>query len=350
MRVILLEAAQESIVGLGHGAENVNLAPAPRTVIRNVDVTLSGHNLSGIYALPVLASFRWAAVDGPSGLENRDFRLLEGGAMRSSFYRCVTVAYLVLTGVWSSQTRFIDCCRAEEQGRDKNLSALIEEVTTFHIGGGAFVQTQPYAGVDTKVYPAPVVAYEGERLYVRSAIVGYRLITGEGVSIGPQVEPRVQGYSADDSPFLSGMHDRHWSIDGGVNIEAITRVGVLGVTIATDLLGLNRGQEVEFRYLVMFPAFGFHLIPSGGVRWKSEKLVDYYYGVRPNEARPGRPAYEGEQAFDPFLRLVVRHELTKRWSLFTDATYEWLASEITDSPIVNNDHQLSFTVGALYAW
>ncbi|MCL5281869.1 MAG: MipA/OmpV family protein, partial [Planctomycetes bacterium] len=89
---------------------------------------------------------------------------------------------------------------------------------------------------------------------------------------------------------------------------------------------------------------------AGRVRWKSEKLVDYYYGVRPNEARPERPAYEGKQAFDPFLRLVIRHGLTKHWSLFTDAQYEWLAREIADSPIVSKDHQLSLTVGALYAW
>jgi outer membrane protein len=164
------------------------------------------------------------------------------------------------------------------------------------------------------------------------------------------VEPRVQGYSADDSRFLRGMHSRHWSIDGGVNIEAITRIGVLGMTIASDLLGRNRGQEVEFRYLIMLPAFGFHFIPSGGVRWKSANLVDYYYGVKPDEARPGRPAFEGEQAFDPFLRLVVRRKLTKHWSLFSDARFEWLASEITDSPIVDKNYEMSVTAGVLYAW
>jgi outer membrane protein len=227
---------------------------------------------------------------------------------------------------------------------------MIEDVSAFHLGGGGFVQTEPYAGVPARVYPAPVVSYEGERLYVRSAIVGYRIISDNGVMIGPLVQPRIEGFKEDDSPFLSGMQDRNWSVDGGVNIEAVTPVGLLGVSIVSDLLGRNRGQEVEFRYLVMFPALGFQLIPSGGVRWKSDSLVDYYYGVRPNEARPDRPAYQGEQAFDPFLRLVVRHNLTKHWSLFTDAQYEWLASEITNSPIVSKDYQLGVTTGVLYAW
>jgi len=274
--------------------------------------------------------------------------------MRWKACRCLAVACLVLTDWWSPQTRFIllgsAFCHAQEQERGKSLSDMIEDVSAFHVGGGAFVQTEPYAGIPARVYPAPVVAYEGERLYVRSAIVGYRLIAANGVMIGPQVQPRIEGFNGDDSPFLHGMHDRNWSVDGGVNIEAVTPVGLLGVSIVSDLLGRNRGQEVEFRYLIMFPVLGFELIPSGGVRWKSDDLVDYYYGVRPTEARPDRPAYQGEQAFDPFLRLVVRHKLTKHWSLFSDAQYEWLASEITNSPIVDKDHQLSFTAGVLYAW
>ncbi|MCL5278670.1 MAG: MipA/OmpV family protein, partial [Planctomycetes bacterium] len=229
--------------------------------------------------------------------------------MRLRTCRCLAVMGLVLAGGWNSSLRFIPqeiaVCHAQEQERDEGLSAMIEEATTFHLGGGAFVQTEPYAGIPARVYPAPVVAYEGERLYVRSAIVGYRLVSENGLMIGPQVQPRIEGYSAGDSPFLSGMRDRNWSVDGGVNIEAVTPIGLPGVSIVSDLLGRHRGQEVEFRHLIMFPMFGFQLIPSGGVRWKSEKLVDYYYGVRPNEARPERPAYEGKQAFDPFLRLVI---------------------------------------------
>ncbi len=266
----------------------------------------------------------------------------------------MAVLCLVLAAGWNSPLRLIPWetarCQAQAQERSKDLSALIEEVTTFHVGGGAFVQTSPYVGVDTKVYPAPVVAYEGERLYVRSAIVGYRVISENGLMIGPQVQPRVEGFNADDSPFLSGMRDRNWSVDGGVNIEAATPIGLLGASIVSDLLGRNRGQEVEFRYLIMFPAFGFYFIPSGGVRWKSDSLVDYYYGVKPNEARPDRPAYDGEQAFDPFLKLAIRRKLTKHWSVFTNAEYEFLASEITNSPIVSKDYQFSITTGALYAW
>jgi outer membrane protein len=279
----------------------------------------------------------------------------------------------MLTGWWSSFSLGIPCCRAQEKeqsqeskdsqegkglpnaevrvGDPKNFRKEVEEdASRLHVGGGAMVQTEPYRGVSPRVYPAPVIAYEGEHLSVRSAIVAYRIISYNGLMIGPMVQPRVEGYSESDSPFLAGMQSRDWSVDGGVNVEAATPVGLLGLSIVTDLLGRYRGQEVEFRYLIMFPFLGFNWIPSGGVRWKSDNLVDYYYGVRPEEAQPDRPAYEGQQAFDPFLRLVIRHNVTKHWSLFSDAQYEGLASAITDSPLVDKDHQMSLTVGALYAW
>jgi len=274
--------------------------------------------------------------------------------MRWEGYRCMAVACLVLLGWGSPPVRFVTgeiaCCHAQQQERGKSMSAMIEDVTAFHVGGGGYIQTEPYAGVDARVYPAPVVTYEGEHFYVRGATVGYRPLSENGLMIGPMVQPRIQGFSGDDSPFLTGMQDRHWSIDAGVNIEAATPVGLLGVSVVSDLLGRYRGQEVEFRYMIMLPVLGFELIPSGGVRWESDSLVDYYYGVRPKEARPGRPAYQGEQAFDPFLRLAIRHKLTKHWSLFSDTQYEWLASEITNSPIVSKDHQVSFAAGVLYAW
>jgi outer membrane scaffolding protein for murein synthesis (MipA/OmpV family) len=36
--------------------------------------------------------------------------------------------------------------------------------------------------------------------------------------------------------------------------------------------------------------------------------------------------------------------------VFSDSRYEWLASGITNSPIVSKDYQFTITAGALYAW
>jgi len=219
-----------------------------------------------------------------------------------------------------------------------------------YLGAGALVTTKPYVGVDPRIYPVPLFAYEGKRLYLRGVVGGYRLLMDGGWSIGPVVQPRFEGYDQDDSSALDGMRDRDWSVDAGLGVSWLTKVGLFDLSGVTDILDRHRGQEVELTYTIMFQYAGFDLIPSAGMRWKSGNLVDYYYGVRPSEARPGRPAFEGDAALDPFLRLAVRRKLSERWSLLAAAQYEWLDEEITDSPIVDAGYDASFIIGMLYSW
>jgi outer membrane scaffolding protein for murein synthesis (MipA/OmpV family) len=58
----------------------------------------------------------------------------------------------------------------------------------------------------------------------------------------------------------------------------------------------------------------------------------------------------GEGAFDPFVRLAVRRQLTERWSPLAAVQYEWLDDPITDSPVVDTNHDASFMVSMLYQW
>jgi len=239
------------------------------------------------------------------------------------------------------------CCGGAEERKDNETA---EKKPTIYLGGGVVVKSKPYAEVDAKVYPVPLFAYEGERLYVWGVRGGYRLFSQRGVSIGPILQPRFDGYDSDDSPVLAGMRDRKWSAEGGVGVQALTRVGLFGLSVVTDLLGRHRGQELDFSYTILFPLAGFDIIPTAGVRYKSEDLIDYYYGVRPEEARPGRPAYAGEAATDPYLRLALRRKLSDRWSLLGAVQYEWLSDKIADSPIVDKDYEVSFLAGILYSW
>jgi len=238
------------------------------------------------------------------------------------------------------------CGAAQE---DKG-SAETEKKSTIYVGGGVVVKTKPYADADAKIYPIPLFAYEGKRFYLQGAQGGYRLFSHKGFSIGPVLRPRFDGYDQDDSPILNGMEERDWSVDGGVGAQMLTGVGLFGVSFVTDLLGRHKGQELEFGYTILFKAAGFDFIPTAGVRYKSENLVDYYYGVRANETRPDRPVYEPDAATDPFLRLAVRRKLSDHWSLLGAAQYEWLTDEITDSPLVDKNYEISVMAGALYAW
>lgn len=219
-----------------------------------------------------------------------------------------------------------------------------------YVGAGAVISGKPYVGADSKVYPVPLVGYEGERLYLRGISGGYRLVKMKRWSIGPTVRARFEGYEASDSPALSGMQDRNPTVDGGIDLAWMTDWGLFSTIVVTDLLGAHDGHELEASYTIRLPYAGFTIFPSVGVRWRSSNLVQYYYGVRDSEARPGRPAYKPDAAITPVVRLALRRDLSEKWGALLAAQYEWLDSEISNSPIVDDTSRLSLVLGVTYAF
>lgn len=64
--------------------------------------------------------------------------------------------------------------------------------------------------------------------------------------------------------------------------------------------------------------------------------MDHYYGVRPEEARPGRPVYEPGSTLNGRLQLQAFYSLAPRWMLVGFLRLESLGREIEDSPIVED--------------
>jgi len=219
-----------------------------------------------------------------------------------------------------------------------------------YVGAGAVISGKPYDGVSSKVYPVPLFGYEGERLYLRGISGGYRLFKARNWSIGPMLRPRFEGYDASDSSALSGMKDRNPTLDGGINLGWATEHAFVNAIFVTDLLGAHDGHEVEVSGAGRFPYGGFEIIPSLGLRWRSNALVRYYYGVKATEVVAGRPAYKPDQAITPVARLAIRRRLSERWGFLLATQFEWLDDEIRDSPIVDDNSTLSVLVGAIYSF
>jgi len=218
------------------------------------------------------------------------------------------------------------------------------------VGAGAVIRSEPYDGVDSKIYPIPLFGYEGKRLYLRGITGGYRLIQSKGWSIGPTVRPRFEGYQAGDSSALRGMKDRNPTIDGGVELAWRMNWALISTVVVTDLLGAHDGHELELSYTARFSYAGFDVIPGAALRWRSSNLVDYYYGVKASEVKKGRLAYAPDETVSPLVRLALRRKMSERWGLLFATQYEWLDDKISDSPIVETDSILSVVLGATYSF
>ncbi|MCI0498853.1 MAG: MipA/OmpV family protein [Planctomycetales bacterium] len=241
------------------------------------------------------------------------------------------LALLITTAAWVSA-----------QESDPNIPSEL------NIGFGVAAYNSVYKGDDSETLAIPIIFYESEKFYFRGRMGGYRFFGDETFSVAAIGQWRVDGYDDDDSWFLRGMKDREMTLDGGLSATYFDGWGATTVSLVTDLLGRHDGQELTVSYGHRFLSERWTLIPAAGVLWKSNNLADYYYGVRAGEAISGRPAYSAGDGWDPFVSLYTTYKITDQWSFLATLRYEWLGSEITDSPIVNDHYQAMLMAGLMY--
>ncbi len=60
----------------------------------------------------------------------------------------------------------------------------------------------------------------------------------------------------------------------------------------------SNGQQASVRFSRMWQFHGraVGIMPSIGVVWQSSNFINYYYGVTPEEALPGRPPFSSHSA------------------------------------------------------
>ncbi len=215
-------------------------------------------------------------------------------------------------------------------------------------GPGAWITVEPYKGMHTTVYPVPVVAAVRAPFYFLIDTAGCRLFSDSNMTFDLIGKIRTDGYDADKSDDFDGMHDRHMSFDVGGEFGISGDWGNIYTRILTDALAQHEGQEFRVTYAKPFKFEKSKVSPSVGFALLSNNLADYYYGVRDDEARPGRPAYDPGASVNWFVGLDANYQLNDNWTLLTSITYYWLDSNIRNSPIVDKDYTISILAGAMY--
>ncbi|TNJ33908.1 MipA/OmpV family protein [Arenimonas terrae] len=208
----------------------------------------------------------------------------------------------------------------------------------------------PYTGLDEDLLVVPLVRFEGERFYLRGLRAGWRLVDTPGYELAVIGQARFDGYDAEDSPFLAGMSDRRASLDLGLaSTWTSKKLGALELSGVVDALDRSGGAELAASWNLLFRAGGWTVVPGASLRWQSEDMVDYYYGVRAIEGIVGRPPYYGEAALTPDVSVLATLPFAKRWTFFVRASHAWLPSEISDSPIVDDESSTALFVGLGYS-
>jgi len=238
-------------------------------------------------------------------------------------------------------------CSAAIAEEGKNISQA-DSNSMFLLGPGVLVTVKPYKGMDSTIYPIPVVTAVSAPFYFFIDTAGCRLFSDSNMTFDLIGKLRLDGYDADRSDDFDGMHDRNMTVDVGGEFGISNDWGNLHARILTDTLGQHDGQEFRVTYTKPFKFEKSKISPSVGFALLSSNLADYYYGVRNDEARAGRPAYDPGASVNWFVGLDANYQLNDDWTLLSSITYYWLDSNIRNSPIVDKDYTISIIAGAMY--
>jgi len=223
-----------------------------------------------------------------------------------------------------------------------------EEGIQWSLGGGLVVSPRPYVGTDAKVIPIPAIGLRYKRWFVQGIRGGLDVLQKGPFTGSLFAQARFRGLEPDSSPFLEGMQPRKKSADGGGEFVYQGRPVGFRAAFVSDILDRSKGQEVSLLAVTGAPLGRVLLLVGAGPRWLNSNRVDYYYGVRNEEVRPGRPAFEGRSTWNLDINLTVRVKLAENWSLFTLVNREGFGSGITDSPLVDQSAGYSMITSLTY--
>lgn len=222
---------------------------------------------------------------------------------------------------------------------------------TVGLGGGW--QSSPYKGHDDNALPMPWLDIEGQRFFVHGLAAGAHLWRGEGQTLSLGVSYFGWRFDPDKTSDrrLKRLDKRDATMNAFLRYSLRTDYGTLAAEVAYDVLGRSEAVSGEASYAYPFEAGPLRLTPGLGLRWDSQKQLEYYYGVsRAEAARSGLEAYRPSSGLSPFAFLSADWPLSEHWALTASGRALFLSREIKDSPMVGSSQAFSAAAGVKYSF
>lgn len=240
-------------------------------------------------------------------------------------------------------------------------------------------------GEDLPLVILPEIAYYGESVYFDNGDLGYTFVDNETFSFGilarlnieraffsrlhpsnilisAQVADQVTSGEVcidctgeDDTAFnvslpsIDDLSKRKYAIDAGVSfVWHVSDSAMLSFELMQDVSSVYKGQNAQIEYSQRQRIGELKLGASVGLRFKSQKQIDYYYGLDEQDSVNPIFFYRAKAAVQPYVKLTGIYPLSEKWSLVGLARVSHLGSAMTDSPVVEDNVTSTVYLGASY--
>jgi|APAra7269096714_1048519.scaffolds.fasta_scaffold01482_16 MipA family protein len=226
--------------------------------------------------------------------------------------------------------------------------------SSWGLGIGAVSSQKAYTGYDRDTKVLPMLSYENRwvklsGLGLTGKLPSWNINPSQRVEFGLVARLDLGGYEQDDAPILNGMAERKGGVWLGGKAEWKTDMFDLGGQWTADASGHSKGQKFELTLEKTWRLGGqVMLTPRLGAEWVDKKYVDYYYGVRAEEARAGRAFYQGKSTTNAEVGLRTMYLFDRHHAMLLDLSVKGLGSGIKDSTLVDRSTENRVFVGYQY--
>ncbi len=215
------------------------------------------------------------------------------------------------------------------------------------IGGGLFVESNPVRGEEDMAGIGVMISgrYRWNGLFIETIqhssnalSLGYNAWNNEnwsvdiiGTSINTEIitddNKALEGLDKRKSDFLFGGRATGYFGNYVAQLQVVEDASDAHGGVITSLEGGRNWQVRNWNYHALL-----------GIRYHSRKVVDYYLGIRPEEASATLPEYSADAGALFTTEIGVTYPLSEHWLFRGTAQYEYLSDALNQSPIINSNH------------
>ena len=188
----------------------------------------------------------------------------------------------------------------------------------------------------------PLFGYRGKKLNVFGPFINYTFYEDQPLSLFVQLMPRFQSFKASDDPIFDGMATRKKALEAGFGYRLKFKQWQLKGSTLSELFGTTNGTEIKTSLSRRFQYGPFFMTPSISASYLSNDHVDYYYGVKSNEATSERGFYKGLKTVNQSIGFTFATPIFFGGMSRLSLTYTHLGDTIQSSPLVDEQNLFNF--------
>jgi outer membrane protein len=228
------------------------------------------------------------------------------------------------------------------------------DLNDYALGLAFSVSESPYRGGERSAFAYPYLtsfhhnAFTDDWLVLTGGDVGFRWVNDAGWVLGAVTRIRTEGTGSSLLDELADIDVRKW------RVEAAPLIGWRRWPVHFELKWYNEifsnfgGPTTEFKTSLPREHPWGWFVPSVTLVYNSAGYNRYYDGVSDPEVAPGIEPYTPGAATNVLVGLSTGYAINNRWLLSVTLNHEWLASEITNSPIIDKNSVWSGSIGIAY--